>query len=577
MSDKFIWSKDDANMNTTQIFPIDYTNKEFSELITSNEKRVKSIILESPILSPILRDLLFNCRPEDVPPESSAISSPLPFEAGMFLKNFLLLADERRKNYRKLVKEGSKSTSKSSPPKFFSELSRNLYQQSESDLSQENPAMCQFYRHALFRHNGFASAMLNILWKEEIEHRFQKLQKLAKDTPPDFQMTILVNCLVALDCNILNLALWSTNSPGTPEALSEVADIQEMLRNLLSYRQKVPSKNVYATYSINNCSLPDNSTLEEAFNRLKKKSPAAELRETARTAYIANLEQISNQRSTEEAKKAGILEKRFVQVKEYLDLTSSQMNEEKLGEIVIECCKKECQHLIDQCTYNPTAIKTGAPFDQTYRSDMIGYLARSYMSQKLDIWNNTFQVVRFYNAAQVGSRGQAQYIMDHLSMVEQISGQTGAVEALFEGTLRNLAKPTENPFYQHLLMLENFFQQTWSFIQVKNNHIFSPDTHKFNCKDEVANQLLSSCRAAAHFFERDELNFQTKDDVAGWLTLYEMLIADPCSFYSPHKYIGVISRLMSALLLLILHRVALDAKRDVVGHIQKFLSLIQDQ
>lgn len=581
MSDKFTWPENRTNTNSAQFFPIDYTNAEFSKRINQDPRKVKSKILEDQILSPILRDLLFNCRIEEAPPEASKISTPLPFEAGIFLRCFIDLAEEHGEDYQKLKQQFLKSSTKPFPKRFLSELSRRLYQASESNSSHEDPAMCQFYRHALFQNSGFASAMLNTLWKEEIERRFQKLQKLAKDSPPDFQITILVNCLVALDCNILNLALRDTlldkNQPETPEVLSESADIQELLRLLLSHRKKNPSKNDYATYSVNNCLLPDNSTLEEAFRKLNGKKPPKNLLENARTAYAANLEQISNYRSTKAEKTAGILEKQFVQIKEYLDLTSSQMNEEKLGEIVVECCKKECQYLIDECTYNPTVAKTVSPFDQTYRSDIVDYLARNYMRQKLDTWNDTLQVIRFYNAARVGSSGQMQYIMDCLSVGELISGQTGAIDALFSGSMRTFSTPTENPFYQHLLMLESFFQKTWVLIHSENDRIFCSDTHKFICKDNVANQLLSSCNSAARFFERTDLMFQTKSDVEEQLTLYEALIADPHCFHSPHKYIGIVSRLMSALFLLILHHAVIEAKRDVVSHIQKFLFLIQDK
>lgn len=503
--DKFRWSKSEGK--SSQLFPIDYTVSEFADFlgeITQDTRKVKKIILKNSILGPVLRELLFTDINGVAPPEAKDMLSPLPLETGPFLKCFYKLATKPQ--YEKIFSGPLKVSSNDKIQGFIDDLCKTLFTEIESESSDSPVSIRKFYLHALFQNSKFVTVMLGSLWEDEIGPRFQKLRQLARQVSPEWQIRALVDCLAALDRNILNLTLQHTQEEdnrmeGSVKESRRQNDLQGLLRSLTGYRKKEYGTNSYATYKVDNCTLPNGQTLEQAFYDLTKPKKDPVLLENAQEAYLIDLEHMSNARKSESAKEAQKIEEKFLKVKEYLNLTSRQ-SEQAVAEIIQERCKMECLRQLESCLYDPLHEQTMNPENQSYNFDLIDHLVSVYIRQQLQDFYDLFQLVRFYHAAGFGSAIQDQYLKARLSLVEVASTFTNLYDIILNTVPYTVPDPTRNSYYSELLKLRDLLQRTWKFVCIDSDtkQPFSTNDDNSAFRKDAVVALLEASSTAAQFF-----------------------------------------------------------------------------
>lgn len=564
----FLWTQ--GVRKSAQLLPIDYTNKEFAALIEATTRDTKRVIFNNPWIRSVLYELIVSDTRKAIPPEIKQATPPLPLEAAVFLDCFYQLA--RNHEYSEYFENPTLVAPKSTMNRFINDLCKKLYKMVGPNSEKFQTNISQFYLHTLFQNTRFVDVMLGELW-DEIEPRFQKMRVLAKTAPADLQMCVLENCLVFLDSNLLNLAICSQPAM-TDQIQQQKEDLQQLLRDLLSYRVKQDSTNIYAQYKIDNDRLPDGSTMEQAFDELKRKSENKELKDAARDTFLASLKRKSEHRRKKLRSDEIDIEGRYLGFTKYLSATSPDMDNEVLDEFITDCCKQQCRQLMKTLLYNPISALTEAIPQSTYASNLIDRLVREYINQQLSKFGNIIQLFVFYNTACTGSALQDTHTTGKLVWFEKESGQYGIVDALANTV--QLIDPLANTYYANLLQLGSCLQHTWDFIHAGNFPIIDASTHSFICRKDVSAKLLFATNAAIQYFEfeKDDLKVAPFQDIDKWLIRYETLIADASLLYSPADYLGITSKLLLMALILILHKVVLDAKPVITEHIRTILNLL---
>jgi len=395
---------------------------------------------------------------------------------------------------------------------------------------------------------------------------------IGKTAPADLQMRVLENCFVFLDSNLLNLAICS--QPAMTDRVRQQEDLQQLLRDLLSYRIKQFSTNVYAQYEIDNDRLPDGTTMEQAFDELKRRNGNKELQESARDTFLASLRYKSEHRRKKLVSDEIDIEGRYLGFTEYLSVTFPDMNNVALDVFITDCCKQQCRQLIKTLLSNPISALPETTPQPIYTSNLIGRLVREYIDQQLCKFGNIIQLFVFYNTACTGSALQEMYTTGELKWVEKVSGQSGIVDSL--ASIVQSIDPLNNTYHANLLKLSSCLQHTWDFIHTGNLPIFDLLTHRFISRKDVSAELLSATNAAIQYFEfeKNDLKATSFQDIDRWLIRYETLIADASVLYSPAAYLDITSKLLLMALILILHKVVLDAKPIITEHVQTLLELL---
>lgn len=575
----FLWKCN----NPSIIFPIDLSAREGSQMLNSQVDRraLSKDVLCSFLLKETLQQLAMSDPSEDIPEDIEDKLPPVPLEAWPFLNCFDSLI--RKPDYHRYFcctgKNGKKprKVPQDTMKQFMRDLCKALCEETKylpSAIGQLDNTYC---RHRLFQNSTFTEVILDDIWEQELLPRYNKLRLLAKQAPPDTQINVLINCLLTLDNAILSLEedgshttdIAAQAEPKKPQqSLTNVAKHKDfsaskpqnppaqMLDQILSARIRCGADtNKYATYRVNNTILSNGSYMEDAFRKLAKSKSDSSLLSQARQSYLINLaEQFDMQAQTHEDMKNSLyFELNYFRLKDYL-LRPREQERKTLVPIIEEHCKQYCVKIINYCTYNPTSGSPFAPFfpKPSYHSDLLGYLIEVRMNGALSCFQESIQMIAFYNAANTALLNNQ--VHQGLSLKNHQLPWN-----LTHETVPLLDNRMENVYYRDAQNFSIYFQNAWKFL-------YKEEAGTLNYSI-VATRLSKDGQAAAEYFDRKGLFPYSEDAVSEMLNKYRIVLSTPNQFHPPVDFLNSVSQLLMGLFLQVLKKVT----EDTVPVIENFI------
>ena len=361
----FVWNQDDSS----KIFPIDYSEREFAKKMCCGTRKIRSHILNHSPMKDLLQDLITgkgdksdvsvqqhikqgqgkNAQAKKRPPnrgiaESGKAKLPLPLEAILFLKCYLELESTEYKNVFEYGRKDREERISSFVEKLCKNLCKAILPRTyENDiLSDAIETETEFIRHKLFQNQIFGKIVLDGLWEDLLYQRIRDLQMRAKYLQNDQRTALLKDLLVMLD-----LYRWGLPTAEKDDnSIYTEKDLIGMFESLLACRNKVDNgKRFLAAYSVYNSTFKkgetdSESTMSEAFDdfsRCGKRRTKTEYN-NVRAQYLKDLGA---------SVKISAFEKEFLNLNTYLTSIPHTANDVK--ETFIHLIKEWGREKIDYC------------------------------------------------------------------------------------------------------------------------------------------------------------------------------------------------------------------------------------
>ena len=153
-TETFVWSKGHAK--SSRLFPVDYTQVEFSKLMEQDKRSIIKKLLRHPYLSDILLGLLYSGTPSEESEKLDDNTLPIPLEAAPYLAAFYNLIMSPR--YHKVFADFKYPPNPELSEDFMRDFSRTLYSTIKTDDPGNN-----YCRHVLCSDGLFSDCLLSSL------------------------------------------------------------------------------------------------------------------------------------------------------------------------------------------------------------------------------------------------------------------------------------------------------------------------------------------------------------------------------------------------------------------------------
>lgn len=575
-TDTFSWRQG----NTSRTFPVDYSLREFGDLIDRDFHTIGKSLVDHPLLK---KELYSFIRKED-----QEKAHPLPVEAKTLLSCvYDLLGNRKSKYYGKFtdnVRESSEEFAE-----FLHELCKNLHaaifspDKYNSGISHIALDDTMYTQHALFHSKIFNDELLKQLWDEEFNVRIERLRVLLDNQPPARRMQVLLQCLCYIDRYIYDLGPEGNAAVEKESTLGDDYEnpLQEILACLLAQRKKMyADAEETGEYQIGNIVVPEGPTdsdseaennampLQTAFTKLQDfKHPKKALMQRTRNSYLRWLEQEIGISATE---------KEYLKLKSYLDY---EANPKKIDTLVVTVMKRICVEKIDQCTFLVSGRSTDAAASdsegkkskeesqdeaETQIKEFVSWIARDQIENALQIFGDIFSIVEKYSAVS--------YAYEKVFHVESLVG-----ELREDLPLRQIIEPQASTYAMvykaDVEAFFKYFQRAWDFLHSDNLKLLGEESRLNNCR-YIASAFTQESVSAAKFFEKDELFRFTVEEVEQMLLLCEKVLAVQNIAPVPKLHVSnAIVALSIGVLLQTLKRVVSDQKANIVSKLQWLFAL----
>lgn len=548
----------------SKIFPIDYTMQELAtKLDPAGRDRASTIPLKKAVTNANLLTMLQGFQLSD---HSNSDSFPVPLEAAPLFACLVELSEDER--YRKQFAQ-SFSGSPDLQTEFIDKLCLKLYKETETSESSATKYIDSAFAHqTLFQNPRFLEALIAQLWEHEITERFDELQLLAKKRQLGSQLSIFVDCLTSLDRCILELkAQPHTIAKEEGQDGKELPELKQILRQLLSARNPDADSNVRA-YRVKDIEV-GSQRMSEVFYQLQRQPAKPDLLDLARRRYLEDISDGLKNQVDMEAQQAQQTKRLYDDLLRYLQVTSSSISKPELLTIIEERCIYQCGLVIDYCIFDASKKRPFLFPAQDYTTTLLDRLIQETMNRKLNLFQETIQLMTYYSAVASGSWQQRQYCIVRLEQYLKPEGETSEIsisKAIDEPM--EVHTTEQNPYYNEIFNFLSFFNRAWGFLHNTNEtavKIFDKENRFFVNLESLANELFSIGSIAATKFDRGNLMFSSLDETRALLRCYETYIHNLELVYPVYRYHHTISRLFLVILMAILYKITQDVEEILIS------------
>lgn len=550
---QFVWA-----CGNGPVFPIDYSQRSFAEYLGGDPRLVKRYLVDHPFFQDILQKQFHGSQEEGrAPDRPSNASASIPVESAAFFNCFYdLVTDEK---YHATFCSRKKNIPKEKLEQFTHDLCQKIRLKIEDDSIKGN----QYYRHTLYKNRTFQQEILSDLWEQELDRRCQEIRELSKTATPEFQMGVLMDCILSLDRNILNLQIAGkkASAPSGKDA------IRSLLLSLIQRAQRKGSSE-FASYLLDDIELKgrnaneEETTLKEAFIALS--SPPSikrnyseslkALRELVRQSYLEHLD---------DKIKESQFEKQYRLADQYLSVRNNGTAQKLLQGLVTERCKQYWISVLKQCQITPDCSMPAISEEFSslkYIAQLADYLVSSALSSCYCQYADTIRVVSYLHmAAQVAAKNSfhTQSVLDQL-------GGTLTYDPI--ATACPTVDPENNLTFQETVRFSDLFSTAWK--NIYQEAIFHPETKQFLDLEQTAHRIYKDGHDNAAYFGHEEYFPYSLEDVQKMMTIYEEVISHPTRFYEYVKMLHFAPGLLIFVLMGVFQRETETKIPQITKHIE---------
>ena len=560
-TETFVWSKGHAK--SSRLFPVDYTQVEFSKLMEQDKRSIIKKLLRHPYLSDILLGLLYSGTPSEESEKLDDNTLPIPVEAAPYLAAFYNLIMSPR--YHKVFADFKYPPNPELSEDFMRDFSRTLYSTIKTDDPGNN-----YCRHVLCSDGLFSDCLLSSLWSEELTRRFDILRRTARGKDANAQAAVLTGLFQYIDQAIFLLA----NEPSIDVSTQDVKPvIQNQLTSLLSGRKKTNQgdKIASAEYEVENLTVNESTDLRQAFDRLessssgqdqnagvkrkKKLSPAEReaLRTDTRKAYLESL-----------CAKVSIpeFERNYQKLDAYLafrdNLPLANITPDKIERRCILTTRRYIKDYLRLTDKQMPELED--PSSTSHIGLFIDQMIIQQLNNRLSCFGNTAELV-----------GSLFFVQDLIAKVEQRSDAEtfrAAIDFINAGVSGGDTLPG-NITGRLLPWLHN----AWHFAFGETLPNFDPDTYQFFDPAPAAELLWQAGQDAAAYFNAVHPLPANSGDVAFVLDLCQRDFSSFQEYDILPRLVNECGSLVMLVFLIITKKVVTDTVPDLHRRIQKFIEV----
>ena len=556
IQDTFAWYPD----NSSKIFPIDYSYREFAQAIGKDYRTVKKYLeLETDVSLKDPLNKLYHERANEKKNKPDKLSTEktkakhvsIPLEASVFLSYYFQLAQS--KEFRKEFYTEEIKITEERKEKFLHDLCRKLcrYFSSSEHSDVEDPQRI-FYRHRLLQDTTFAHMAIENLWEDQIRPRYEKLQNLIKSSSAEDLIAPISNLLFTLDSITTNLSTLDKSKDSDKKTEGEKKEdhddtIEKMLQSLLIYRaprEAAPGEVPF--YRIQNTPVKSQtgpSNMQQAFAILRSPKMRTDvlMKETRRSYMSGLVKQVEKDSDLS-------FEQAYEKCLSYLS-TEKTAQTGYLEDLILERCKQYWGSLFDYCTadfkyeYSPTEE---SEYDDylTYQVDrLIGQKMGAVTKENASPFNESYKAASSYKTL-------VQYALPERLTIKRGSETQGK---LYEANVSpEELKEREDSYRESAEQLARTANGLWKRIGKSDNLLFSEDTLQLQIEFD---KLQEKVAGAAKFFSR-EPPFSSADEMKMAIQLYYNAAdenqSDPIKAYQLEKFNHFAYKFLYGLIMLML-------------------------
>lgn len=585
------------------IFPIDLSVADFSKRIgISDDTMVRRLEKDTLITIP-LQSLRYSDKRKRAVNLSSGIPC-IPVETQLFLECLY----NQAKNKKGKIDFGpfTDTLAEAKLGIFMTELFQELCKKVMENPSNEQTDRI-FTRHILFQNEKFRKAVFDKMWENILRSRLATLLHIIQKAPSTVQIdNALVNCLASLDNTILNLQSVLNSSP-SQKAVEWKSALKNLVCELVSERENLATPHDrIAIYRIHNSKISENLTMREAFQQLKNSSASQRenLRKQATDCYLKKLsEKVTSKKEIDDRVRLALdFEQFYVDMKAYLDITTSPRNEEDAKHTILTYCKQYCVQTIQSCTFTPGEIKRQD--SGTYKSDFLANLVYWHMDQALSKIQETVQMAAYYNAASYTSNSvwffqtlllhkideELYQYSEKVNKIVDIVSHNSSTNPLKTELSRRIyagkipvSNSNQNIYYLFACDCSRHFQKMWTILYENTDPIINKDTYLFNDPQIVTQRIWEGIQGAIEFFgdvaseKKITAPFASRKSVRKALRRYRRIIEHPRIIYHPSFFLEAVPAILQSLFIMALQKIAIDEANRMVEYIKPLPDLLKVQ
>lgn len=283
-----------------------------------------------------------------------------------------------------------------------------------------------------------------------------------------------------------------------------------------------------------------------------------------RQAYLAYLaEMVKNDPSMAESLE---LERQYIRLQDYLNASSSLRLDDLSGAISARC-KYHCEQVINYCMLTPEFNSDLAPNNRvnSYTDELIDTMIYEYMSQVLNCFNETIQMVAYHCAAQgamdINDMHETLKCTHWWDRAERNIVEPDSGLPLESGVLtgqKRLDAFLRDWLYNNLLGFCKYFQKAWIFIYGDSVPLFVKGTYFFQNINIASETFWNGTKSASSFFSKQP-PFSSHNETWEALNFCEQILFYPKKSFLPNQLLENLTKILKALLFQILQKVVQDS------------------
>lgn len=379
-----------------KVFPIDYSLAEYQRTTNPVPTRtsVEHLLSNKEFYSTLNNMLLDRGDSLDEAIADMIKGRPaIPLETKLFFDEMLALYHDPTCTYSKELRLDE--LNHSATQEVLRDYTYQLFQRLCDKISTGNPSSeAQFACHVLMNDSVFSAAILDKLWKTELQPRVGRIKNLAQGVPSAKQLECFLRCLSVLD--EISFELSCEQAPSSQPEQSEKDEstgfqLQHVLEILLSERsqRQLEAPGKWAMYSLDNIAIKPGD-MQKAFSDAGFLKGKLEL---VRAEYLKNL-------ATKTKRKASQFEKIYLNLREYLDSSKVRIEDNELRQLIDNRCRKtgidKIQKLIG--AHQIKKICNGPPLPPNkYLSSLIDHTINNMISSQLAKFGDFYSTFETYN------------------------------------------------------------------------------------------------------------------------------------------------------------------------------------
>ena len=535
---------------TSRIFPTDCSREELSDALNCH-RNTSDKFYQLPIFRDTLLRQVLSPKHSDIAELPEETLTPLPLEVLPLLKAaYDITKVGSNREFRELLAEPDRASDETWA-EFLSQLHHRLAQDPEPFPGVTDLEAATRFRHLLFRDKAFTQTMLDDIWNDAFQDRYDQLRQLAHRFPSSIQTQVLANCLTALDESyhyLLNHKVPSSNETPKPSGDALTGLLEAILSHRSTFLEDYEN-NPHAAYRLpNTCPVPE-QTWETYFRTIRKCTSDPDKLRQAREAYC------KSDFLPSEAPKA---EQKYEYLRFFLDPTPFTVSRQKLEDFLLSLYREQALAIIHRFLINehqPSEhIDPPFPWQQ--------YLGHSLNRTIQEELSTSFQYI-------LGSFDESIQLAGALSANQGFYMQYELLESAYEAaTKTRLPREDLRSLQWMLSRFLEYLDRAWAFLSPKESPFRDTETGLLCQIGSVAERLSSDGWTAFKFFaltDESAIQWYSAEEMTTVLESFHQTLRG--STPRPRNVYLHLSNLMPGLLIIVLHRIiqnAVPALMDII-------------